>query len=51
MQDGKSLREWAIERAFKDYNEYRPHSSINYLPPRELRWKFPNDSTFRKRYE
>jgi len=40
-----------IEKAFKDYNEYRPHSSINYLPPREFRRKFLNDSTFRKRYE
>jgi len=39
------------EKAFKDYNEYRPHSSINYLPPREFRRKFLNDSTFRKRYE
>ena len=22
-----------LEKAFSDYNEYRPHSSIDYLPP------------------
>jgi len=32
-------------------NSTRPHSSINYLPPREFRRKFLNDSAFRKRYE
>ena len=26
-----------IEKAFTDYNECRPHSSIDYLPPREFR--------------
>ncbi|MEM0135409.1 MAG: integrase core domain-containing protein [Thermoplasmatales archaeon] len=25
-----------IERAFSEYNECRPHSSIDYLPPREF---------------
>ncbi len=27
----------AIENTFKDYNEFRPHSSIDYLPQREFR--------------
>jgi transposase InsO family protein len=27
----------AIGKAFCDYNECRPHSSIDYLPPREFR--------------
>ena len=38
----------AIENAFKDYNEFRPHSSIDYLPPREFRRKFLNDWSFRE---
>ena len=40
-----------IEKAFTDYNECRPHSSIDYLPPREFRRKFLNDSAFRNRLE
>ena len=40
-----------IEKAFYDYNECRPHSSIDYLPPREFRRKFLNDKAFRKRFE
>ncbi len=40
-----------IEKAFTDYNECRPHSSIDYLPPREFRRKFLNDSAFRERFE
>ena len=40
-----------IEKAFYDYNECRPHSSIDYLPPREFRRKFLNDSEFRARFE
>ena len=40
-----------IEKAFSDYNECRPHSSIDYLPPREFRRKFLNDSAFRERFE
>jgi putative transposase len=40
-----------IEKAFYDYNECRPHSSIDYLPPREFRRKFLNDKAFRIRFE
>ncbi len=40
----------AIENAFTDYNEERPHSSIDYLPPREFRKKFLNDKSFREVY-
>ena len=40
----------AIENAFTDYNEKRPHSSIDYLPPREFRRKFLNDWSFREAY-
>ena len=38
----------AIELAFNDYNEKRPHSSIDYLPPREFRRKFLKDQSFRE---
>ena len=27
----------AIENAFKDYNEFRPHASFDYLPPRKFK--------------
>ncbi|MEM3191977.1 MAG: integrase core domain-containing protein [Candidatus Parvarchaeota archaeon] len=40
----------AIELAFNDYNEYRPHSSMDYLPPREFRRKALNDKSFREGY-
>lgn len=40
----------AIEKAFSDYNECRPHSSIDYYPPREFRRRFLNDSLFREEY-
>ena len=40
----------AIEKAFTDYNENRPHSSIDYLPPREFRRKFLNDQSFRESF-
>ena len=40
-----------IEKAFSDYNECMPHSSIDYLPPREFRRKFLNEPTFRIRFE
>ncbi|AKA49073.1 hypothetical protein IX51_10170 [uncultured archaeon] len=40
-----------IEKAFTDYNECRPHSSIDYLPPREFRRKFRDDQAFRERFE
>ena len=40
----------AIEKAFKDYNEFRPHSSIDYLPPKEFRKRFLEDQSFRENY-
>ena len=40
-----------IGKAFSDYNECRPYSSIDYLPPRELRRKLLEDSEFRERCE
>ena len=40
----------AIENAFTDYNEKRPHSSVDYLPPRVFRRKFQNDQSFREDY-
>ncbi|MCL4411908.1 MAG: integrase core domain-containing protein [Candidatus Thermoplasmatota archaeon] len=40
----------AIEKAFKDYNEYRPHSYIDYLPPREFRRRFLEDQSFEEKY-
>ena len=40
-----------IEKAFSDYNECRPHSSIDYLHPRGFRRKFLNDPSFRKGFE
>ena len=40
----------AIEKAFKDYNELRPHSSIDYLPPKEFRKRFLEDQSFREKY-
>ena len=41
----------AMGKAFKDYNECRPHSSIDYLPSREFRKKFMNNPAFRERFE
>jgi len=41
----------AIGKAFTDYNECRPHSSIDYLPPREFRRKFLDDPAFREKFE
>ena len=41
----------AVGKAFTDYNECRPHSSIDYLPPREFRRKFLDDPAFRERFE
>ena len=40
-----------IGKAFSDYNECRPHSSIDYLPPREFRRKLLDDPTFREKFE
>ena len=41
----------AIGEAFTDYNECRPHSSIDYLPPMEFRRRFLKDKAFRERFE
>lgn len=41
----------AISSAFQDYNECRPHSSTDYLPPREFRRKLLNDPKFKERFE
>ena len=30
-----------IEKTFSDYNEYRPHSSIDYLPPKGVQEEVP----------
>lgn len=38
----------AIDKAFYDHNDKRPHSSINCIPPRELGRKFLNDQSFRE---
>ena len=34
-----------------DYNERRPHSFIDYLPPKEFRKRFLDDPAFRERFE
>ncbi len=39
-----------IKNAFIDYNNVRPHSSIEYLPPAVFREKYLNDSAFRSEY-
>ncbi|MHB1889233.1 MAG: transposase [Thermoplasmataceae archaeon] len=39
-----------IENAFSDYNNVRPHSSIEYLPPAVFRERYLNDSAFRSEY-
>ena len=45
-----SINYFLAKVKFKDYNEKRPHSSIDYLPPREFRRKFLNDPSFREEY-
>ena len=40
----------AIEKAFKDYNKFRSHSSIDYLPPKEFRKMFLENQLFREKY-
>lgn len=41
----------AIEKTFKNYNEYRPHSSIDYLSLREFRRRFLEDQSFKEKYK
>ena len=40
-----------IENAFHDYNNVRPHSSIEYLAPRVFRERYLNDTKFRSMYD
>ena len=40
----------AIESAFTGYNEVRTHSSIDYPPPWQFRWKLLNDKSYRGGY-
>ena len=40
-----------IENAFNDYNNIRPHSSIEYLAPKVFRERYLSDSKFRLSYD
>ena len=40
-----------IENAFNDYNNTRPHSTINYYPPVIFEEKWFNSSSFREEYK
>ena len=40
-----------VESAFQNYNTVRPHSSIEYLPPRVFRERYLNDVKFRSTYD
>ena len=40
-----------IENAFHDYNNIRPHSTLDYYPPSEFENKYKNDMGFRKEYK
>ena len=40
-----------IENAFSDYNNVRPHSSIEYLTPRAFRERYLYDAGFRSMYD
>ena len=39
-----------IERAFTGYNEVKAHSSIDYPPPWQFRWKLLNDKSYWEGY-
>ena len=45
-EDAKELMEYA----FNDYNNYRPHYSINYLTPVEFEKQWKNSEEFRNRF-
>ena len=45
-EDAKELMEYA----FKDYNNFRPHSSIGYLTPVEFEKQWNNSEEFRNRF-
>ena len=40
-----------IENAFNDYNNIRPHSTLNYYSLNEFENKWNSDNNFRKDYE
>ena len=46
FNDGKII----IEKAFHDYNNIRPHSTLDYYPPMQFLDKWNNDSSFREYY-
>jgi transposase InsO family protein len=39
-----------LSKAFIDYSNVRPHSSVDYLPPSVFREAFNNNTAFRSRY-
>ena len=39
-----------MEYAFNDYNNYRPHSSLDYLMPVELEKQLSSSEEFRNRF-
>ena len=45
-EDAKQLMEYA----FNDYNNYRPHSSINYLTPVEFEKQWNSSEGFRNKF-
>ena len=47
FEEGRKI----IENAFSDYNNIRPHSSIEYLPPAVFRERYLNDPEFRSGYD
>ena len=47
FSDGERI----IESAFNDYNNIRPHSSIEYLAPKVFRERYLNDARFRSMYD
>jgi hypothetical protein len=46
FNDGKII----IENAFYDYNNIRPHSTLDYYSPVQFLDKWNNDSNFREYY-
>ena len=47
FSDGERI----IESAFNDYNNIRPHFSIEYLAPKVFRERYLNDAGFRSMYD
>ena len=46
FNEGKEI----IENAFNDYNNTRPHSTLDYYSPLQFLDKWNNDSNFREYY-